>query len=94
MPFNRYLEDELDYVEKWGNSIREVVTESLSAARLLIPSASLSWNCLICKISVYVALEAAVLQCAGFCSYNRLLQYGWENYPCKVSQLTLKHHKN
>jgi len=27
MPFNRYLEDELDYVEKWGNSIREVVTE-------------------------------------------------------------------
>lgn len=71
-----------------------MVTESLSAARLLIPSASLSWDCLICTISVYIALETAVLQCAGFCSYNRLLQCGWENYLCKVSQMTLKHHKN
>lgn len=77
----------------WGNSIREVVTLSPSHARLLIPSVPLSSGCLTCKISVHIVLGAAMLECAGSCSYNSFLQYGWENYPCTISQLTLKHHK-
>lgn len=76
-----------------GSFIREVVTLSPSDAGLRIPSVPLSSDCLTCKISVYIVLEAAMLECAGSCSYNRFLQYGWENYPCTVSQLTLKHHK-
>lgn len=93
LSFNRCLKDAVRLDEMWGMSVKEVVTVSPSDARLLIPSAPLSSDCLICKISVCIILEAAVLDCAGSCSYNNFLQYGWENYSCTIGHLTVKHHK-
>lgn len=92
LSFNRCLKDAVRLDEMWGISVEEVVTVSPSDARLLIPSAPLSSDCLICKISVCILLEAAVLECAGSCSYNSFLQYGWENYSCTICHLTVKHH--
>lgn len=56
-----------------------------------IPSAPLSSDCLICKISICAVF---VLQCAESCSYNSVLQYGWGNYSCTICQLTVKHDKS
>lgn len=93
LSFNRCLKDAVSLDEKWGISIKEVVTGSPSDARLLIPSAPLSSDCLICKISVCVVLEASVLDFTGSCIYNSVLQYGWGNYSCTICHLTVKHDK-
>lgn len=92
LSFNRCLKDAVRLDEMWGMSVKEVVTVSPSDARLLIPSAPLSSDCLICKISVCIVLEAAVLECAGSCSYNnfftvwvgKLFMYHWPP-DCKAS---------
>lgn len=90
LSFNRCLNDAVSLDEMWGISVKEVVTVNPSDARMLIPSAPLSSDCLICKISVCLVL---VLECAGSCSYNSVLQYGWGNYSCTICHLTVQHDK-
>lgn len=92
LSFNRCLKD-AESLDEMGISIKEVVTVSPSDAGLQIPSAPLSSDSLICKISVCVALEAAVLESAGSCSCHCVLQYGWGNYSGTICHLSVKHYK-